>query len=102
MSLERVLNTLVRLGLSRTEAEIYVFLARKGPQRKDDIISMLKIPDERMRLSLTNLQEKGVVASALKHDTLFSAVPFEKAIDSLAKTKIEEAKRLTKEKEYFL
>ena len=31
MSLERIIETLVSLGLSRTEAEIYVYLANKGP-----------------------------------------------------------------------
>ena len=37
MSHERVLKALMSLGLSRTDAEVYVFLATKGPQKARNI-----------------------------------------------------------------
>ena len=42
LSLERVIKALIGLGLSRVEAEVYVYLAKKGPQTLVDLTRDLK------------------------------------------------------------
>jgi hypothetical protein len=78
LSHERVLKALVSLGLSRRAAEVYVFLATKGPQKKR------------------------IVRAARDCSALYSALPFEKAIDLLLEAKRKEAQSIEQNKEEIL
>jgi sugar-specific transcriptional regulator TrmB len=102
VSQEKVLKTLVDLGLTRIDARVYVFLAKKGPQKAKDVARFLRIPKQQLYPSLRILQSKGLVNSTLEHPTRFSAVSFEKALDLFAKAKMEEAKSIQQSKDEIL
>ena len=99
MSLERVIKALIGLGLSRSDAEVYVYLAKKGPQTVVDLARALNITKHKIYSRLENLQIKGLVT---EDRTLFSALPFEEALDLLIKTKKEQAQALQESKEELL
>jgi sugar-specific transcriptional regulator TrmB len=75
---ERVFKTLSGLGFSEIEAQVYVFLSKKGLKRGRDISLALKMNKQQLYPSLKNLQSKGVVSVTLEHPAQFSAIPFEK------------------------
>jgi len=102
MSLDVLLNTLVDFGLKRTDAQIYAFLAKKGPKRGKDLVRALKITRQQVYPSLKKLQKRGIVNSTTKHPAVFSAVSIEEVLDMFIKTRIEEIKRLIQNKEEAL
>jgi sugar-specific transcriptional regulator TrmB len=100
LSLERVLKTLTRLGLTQTAAEVYIQLAKRGPLTEHDLSSALKLTNQQISSCLESLQDKGIVISTFKHSFIFSAMPFEKALDKLIKANIEEAQLINEEKAF--
>ena len=102
MSREVLLNTLVDFGLKRTEAQIYAFLAKKGPQRGKDLARALKITRQKVYRSLKKLQQRGIVNSTINRPAVFSAVSIEVVLDMFIKTSIEETQRLMQNKEEAL
>ena len=102
MSQETVLNTLVNFGLTQIEAQIYIFLAKKGPQKGRDIRKALKITKQQLYPSLKNLQNKGIVSSTIEHPARFSALPFENVLNLFIEAKVEETQRLQRSKDEIL
>jgi sugar-specific transcriptional regulator TrmB len=102
LSQERVLKTLMELGLSETDAQVYVYLATKGPQIARNITNELKMYKRKTYRSLKNLRNKGIVSASPKRPAQFSAVPFEKIFDLSKNAKLEEAQRIEQNKEEIL
>jgi HTH-type transcriptional regulator, sugar sensing transcriptional regulator len=98
LSLKRVIEALVSLGLSRTEARIYVFLEKSGSHNDVNISQALKLCEKELIRSLKNLQDKRLVKASAQHAVEFSAVPFEKAINLLIEVKKEQAQSLQQRK----
>ena len=99
MSHHRVIGALVSLGLSETDARIYMHLAAKGPQEAGLIAEALKMPEDLLRKALENLKDKGIVAYASKQSTLFSAISFNKALDLLLKEHEKETREMARSKD---
>lgn len=99
MSLERIIKALIRLGLSRLEAEVYVYIANKGPQKVVNLAKNLDINKSTIYASLRNLRKKGLV---IKTGTAFSALLFEEALDLLIKKEKEKAQALHESKDELL
>jgi len=102
VSLERVLRILESLGLARPDAEIYVYLAKEGPKKEEDLESSLKMARVQLYSSLKDLQSKGIVTSSIEESALFSAVAFERVLDLLIKANIEQACAIRETKEEIL
>jgi sugar-specific transcriptional regulator TrmB len=94
LSLERALDTLVSLGLTQTDAQVYVFLAKKGPHRKKDLADALKLTKQQLYRSLKSLLAKGMVSATRERPAQFSAVSLEKVLDQFMKARKEQAKAL--------
>ena len=94
MSQEKVLKTLVSLGLTQLDAKVYILLAKRGPIKARDAAKALKISKQRIYPIIKNLQGKGIATSTLERPARFSAVPFEKVLDLFVKAKIEQAQRI--------
>jgi sugar-specific transcriptional regulator TrmB len=94
MSLERILKALIDLGLSQTEAEIYVHLATAGPATAKSITSNLTFNKRQIYRSLRALQQKGIASGNDEYPAEFYAVSFEQALDLLLEVKKEQAKSL--------
>ncbi len=102
MSLERVIKILEDFGLKRIDAEVYVFLAKKGPQKGKDMSFALKLTNRQLYRSLKRLQDQNMVISNLERPAQFSALPLEKILDSIIKDKIKKAQAMKETKESFL
>ena len=102
MSMERMLDTLVSLGLTRTEAQVYIFLAKKGPHREKELANALKLTKQQFHSSLKNLIAKGIVNATRERTTRYSAVSLAKVLDNFTKTKMEQAKAFQANKEELL
>ncbi len=102
MSLERVFKVLESFGLARQDAEIYVYLAKRGPKNERDLSDALKIARQQLSLSLKSLQTKGIVLSSKEQVGLFSAVAFEEVFDSLVRASIERADGIKKTREELI
>ena len=102
MSQEKVFEALEGLGLEKLDAQVYVFLGKRGPQKAKDIIKALKISRQHVYPVLKTLQNRGLVNATLEHPARFSAMPFEKALDLFVKAKMEEAQQLQRGKAEIL
>jgi sugar-specific transcriptional regulator TrmB len=92
MSQRRVLETIVGLGFSEKDAEVYVFLAKKGSRKAREIMTGLKMNKAQLYRSLKSLQSRGLVDSTLECPARFGAVAFDKVLDLFIKAKKDEAR----------
>jgi sugar-specific transcriptional regulator TrmB/CBS domain-containing protein len=99
LSEEGVMKVLRDLGLSRREAEVYIFLSRRGPQGANSVSTMLKIERVQTYRALKSLQEKGIAEATLETPTRFSAVPFDGLLTSLITTRKSRISELEAQKE---
>ena len=102
LNLEPVNKALMNLGLSETDAQVYIYLAKKGPQTGENIAKTLNINIQQANSCLKNLQTKGIANTAFTRFACFFAVPFDKVIDIIAKTKKLEGRNMQKNKEEIL
>jgi sugar-specific transcriptional regulator TrmB len=82
------------LGLSRDEAEVYVFLAKKGPQTAKALIESLKKNKSEIVKALRGLEEKQITTRKSKRSTFFLVIPFEKLLTDYAKVRFNQARRI--------
>ena len=102
MSLKRVIRTLVRLGLPRVEAEVYIHLAKRGPVEMVNLANALSFSKQKLLRSLRNLQSIGIVTANPEGNKLLSALPFEKAIELLIEIRTEQAQIIQESREELL
>ena len=102
MSLKRVFKALVSVGLSETDARVYVYLALKGPTKAGNIVNNLKMSRQQIYRSLKCLQDKGVVFADSKSRGVFSALFFEEALKLLIETEKTKTQILQDTKEALL
>jgi sugar-specific transcriptional regulator TrmB len=102
VSQEKILKTLVNLGLTKLDAKVYILLAKRGPIKARDAAKALKISKQRLYPIIKNLRSKGIVTSTLERPARFSAVQFEKVLDSFLKAKMEQARRIQQNKDELL
>ena len=102
MTHEWMLKTLTKIGFKYPDAEVYLSLTRDGSQTAREIAEALKTEKRRIYRSLENLKAKGFVYANNEHPTQFSALSFEKVLETLTKANVEEANRLETEKERIL
>jgi len=97
-----VLRLLEDFGFSKVDAEVYVYLAKTGPQKGKDLNDGLKMPKQQLYLALESLQTKGVVARSSGSPALFSALAFEELLNLYVRLNVEKAKIIKENKEELL
>ena len=102
MNHEELLRILVDLGIKRLDAEVYLYLATRGPKKGRIVYNELKISKQQLYRSLRKLQSRGMVNASPEHPARFSAMLFDKFLDLLIKAKKEQAKSLQASKEELL
>jgi len=102
LSLKRVIEKLENLGLSHSDAMVYIYLAKTGPKKGLDLSKDLRLKKQVLYLSLKKLQEKKIVLANNKIPSTFSAVTFEKILDLLINIKAEQSKAILETKEELL
>lgn len=98
MSQEKVMKTLLDIGLTKLDSKVYIYLAKRGPQKGKEISKALKVQKPQLYRSLKNLQSKAIVSATLERPARFSAVSFEKVLDLFIRAKMEEAQAIQHEK----
>ena len=83
LSQEQLLTTLMGLGLTRIDSQVYLFLAKRGPQKGNALIGALNAPGGQVYRSLKNLQSKGIITVTMEHPARFSAIPFDAFLESV-------------------
>lgn len=96
MSLERIINALIENGLTKIQAEVYVYLAKKGPKTIEHLTKTLIFNRKELGKTLNSLQRMGLIT---KNQVLFCALPFEEVLTLFIETKKEEAHSFNKTKE---
>lgn len=94
-----MLKTLESFGLSRVESEIYVYLAKVGPCKAEDLSIGLRKTKRQVYPALQELKKKGIVASRSEHSALFSALTFEELLTLFMNLNAEKAKAIRETKE---
>jgi sugar-specific transcriptional regulator TrmB len=102
LSQEKALRTLESLGFTQLDARVYVFLAKKGPQKAGDLAKCLRIPKQSIYFVVRNLQSNGIITSTVGRPARFSAVPFEMVLDLFVNAKMDEAKQIQRNKDAIL
>jgi sugar-specific transcriptional regulator TrmB len=98
-SLEIIEKTLFRLGLSKNEIRVYLYIARTGEHKASEISEALSLHRTETYRILRDLEKKGLISSVFEKPLKFIATPFEKALDTLIETKKMKINLLEKRKE---
>ena len=102
MSQKKAKNFLRDFGLTSKEADTYIFLAKHEVLTGGEIAKQTRIARSLVYRILKSLQAKGLVEPTLESPKRFVAIPFEKALDLIIKTRQEEALRVEREKKDLL
>ena len=88
---EKIESTLRDLGLSTKEAQVFIFLGKRGPLTSGEITKQLKMNRGQVFRLLSKLQKKGLIEATLEYPKRYVVVSFENVIESFIKSKREEA-----------
>jgi sugar-specific transcriptional regulator TrmB len=102
LSLERIIKSLESLGLSQSDAQLYIYLATTGPKKAKDMINALTINKRQVYRSLKHLKNKGITTINDKRPFEFTALPFDMVLDLLMEVKREATKALQASKEELI
>jgi hypothetical protein len=101
-SVEWMLKTLMNLGFTETEAQVYLYLTKKGPQKARHMSKALKLKKQRLYQILRKMQGESIIHASSEFPARFSATPFAKVLDLLIKDNIEQAKYMMQNKKELL
>lgn len=85
--LEAIGNTLQKLGLSKNEIRVYIYLARTGMRKASEISEAISLHRTETYRILRDLEKIGLVSSVFEKPLKFVATPFEKTLDRLIGSK---------------
>ena len=97
-SLEAIENVLQKLGLSKNEIRVYLYLARSGMLKASEISEVISLHRTETYRILRDLEKTGLVSSVFEKPLKFVATPFEKTLDLLIKSKKLRLELLEREK----
>jgi HTH-type transcriptional regulator, sugar sensing transcriptional regulator len=89
-------------GLTEKEASIYILISKHGAIRSNELAKHTKTDKAEIYRILTSLQGKGIIEKTLESPTRFTAMPFEKVVDSYIKNKRDEANIVEKTRNNLL
>jgi sugar-specific transcriptional regulator TrmB len=87
-----VLRILQGFGINKTDAEVYVYLAKRGPTRSVDLAVDFGKTQQQIYPILRRLNKKGIVKNSRSRQMLFSALAFEGLLERYVKLNMEQAK----------
>jgi len=96
--LSTIEETLSRFGLLKNEIKVYLYLARAGEKKAGEIAEAISLHRTETYRILRDLEKRGIVYSIFEKPLKFTAVPLDKAIDSLVDVQKIQIKLLEQEK----
>lgn len=91
--LQDTASELTDFGLTTSQAKTYITITALGIASASEIAALSKIRREQIYRTVPQLEEHGIVTRKLKKPQKFSAVPPERAIQLLIKTKLKTMKQ---------
>jgi len=82
-TMDEIIASLVDYGLSKNEAKVFTFLAKRGPERVSLIARALKLNRTETYRNLRNLQRRGLVEASLEQPVRYQAAPFSRCLEIL-------------------
>ncbi len=82
-TMDDIIVSLVDYGLSKNEAKVVTFLAKRGPERVSLIARALKLNRTETYRTLRNLQRRGIAEASLEQPIRFQAAPFSRCLEML-------------------
>jgi sugar-specific transcriptional regulator TrmB len=95
-------STLVNLGFTKIEAEVYILLAASSPQTARDITIALDLCSSQIYRVLQRLHCNGAIVVSSERPNRYSAVVFEKVLELLIDAKKEQHDDLLARKKELL
>jgi len=86
-SLEIIDNTLRKLGLSKNQIRVYLYLARSGVRKASEVSEAISLHRTETYRILRDLLKIGLASSVFEKPLKFVATPFDKSIDILITAK---------------
>ncbi|PVX26470.1 MAG: hypothetical protein CW716_05880 [Candidatus Bathyarchaeum sp.] len=102
MSLGRILNALVGLGLSETDSRVYIAIAVRGPMTAKTLVKEMRINKQQLYPILKKLRNKKIINVTETRPSVISALPFEEVLEILINHKIEKSKEIIGNKKELL
>lgn len=90
------------LGLSKIDAQVYIFLANTGPQIIEKVVDELGFEEAVIQRSLQVLRKRKIVNASFDGPVWFNALPFDEALRLLADEQLREAEVLEHRKSDLL
>ena len=97
-----MLKILEGFGVSKADAEVYVYLARRGPTRSVDLAVDFGKTQLQIYPVLRRLNKKGVITLSKSRQVMFSALAFEELLERYVKLNMEQAKIIEETKEQLI
>lgn len=97
-SVQPIENMLQKLGLSKNEIRVYIFLARSKERKASEISEALSLHRTETYRILRDLEKIGLVSSVFEKPLKFIATSFEQAIGTLIEAKKLKIRQLEKNK----
>jgi sugar-specific transcriptional regulator TrmB len=97
-----VCGWLLKFGLSKNEAKVYLYLAKFGEQKAYKVSRSLSLHHTETYRILKRLEEKSLAYRKLEKPIRFAAVPVDKALENLIQKEKQKILLLEKEKESLL
>lgn len=86
-SIEIIEGMFQKLGLSKNEIRVYVYLARSRERKASEVSEALSLHRTETYRILRDLEKRGLVSSVFEKPLKFIATPFERAIEALIEAK---------------
>ncbi len=98
---EWIIKTLIDLGLSPVETQVYTFLTIHGPHRGSEIAGQVKLNSQKLNRTLAKLQQNGLIILSINRPIVFSAMPLVKVLDNFIRIKKDQVELLEKSRKAF-
>ncbi|WP_455284956.1 TrmB family transcriptional regulator, partial [[Eubacterium] cellulosolvens] len=82
-TMDEIVAQLVEYGLSKNEARVVTFLAKRGAERASLVARALKLNRTETYRTLRNLQRRGLVEASLEQPVRFQTAPFSRCLNIL-------------------
>jgi sugar-specific transcriptional regulator TrmB len=81
--MEEIVNQLVEYGLSKNEAKVVTFLAKRGAEKASVAARAMRLNRTETYRTLRNLQRRGLIEASLEEPIRFQAAPFSRCLEIL-------------------
>jgi len=99
---KQICKSLIKFGLSKNEARVFIYLAKYGEQKAHKISRALSLHRTETYKILKRLEEKGLAYRILDKPIKFAVIPISKALENLVQEEKQRIQRLEDEKKKIM